>query len=235
MHYFLLRFIIETFAHFLKWLFLDLTVEGWDNLPPYGPLLVIGNHFSWFEAPLIILLFPRRVRFVVMAELGKLWFFRPVFYAYGMIPIARGQVDRAGLREAEAALAQGEVVGIMPEGGIDPDVQAQVQAGETATGGEMSRRSGQLIAARPGAALLAVRSGVPIVPVAFVGTEKVMGNVRRGRKTAVSFHIGLPFGPLTLPQDLRGADRRHQLDELGHQMMRCIAALLPPENRGPYG
>jgi 1-acyl-sn-glycerol-3-phosphate acyltransferase len=230
----LLRFLIESLGRLLQWLFLDLTIEGWENLPDSGPLLIIGNHFSWFEAPLIILLFPYRVRFVIMAELGKLWFFRPVLRAYGMISIERGQIDRAGLREAMTALVQGEVVGIMPEGGVDPEVQARVRAGEAAPKGEMSRHNGQLIEARPGAALLAVRSGAPILPVAFWGTERMMGNIQRGKKTAVFLHIGPPFGPLTLPPDLRGTARRQQLAELGHQMMRQLAALLPPENRGYY-
>ena len=61
-----------------------------------------------------------------------------------------------------------------------------------------------------------------------------MGNLRRVIRTAVSMHIGKPFGPLTLPPDARGKAKRQQLEQLGHEMMQQIAELLPPENRGVY-
>lgn len=219
----------------LKRLFFRVEITGLENLPASGPLLVVSNHFSWFEAPLIILCLPFQVRFVVMSELGDLWYFRPVLLAYKMVAIKRGRIDRAALREIGDGLANGDVVGIFPEGGIDPELQTAVSQGESTQGrGQVSRLTAQLIPPRAGTALLATRNQVPILPIGFVGTEKVMGNLRRGRKTAVSMHIGQPFGPLAIPPDVRGKAKRQQLEQLGHGMMQQIANLLPPENRGVY-
>ncbi|MEM7115233.1 MAG: lysophospholipid acyltransferase family protein [Chloroflexota bacterium] len=219
----------------LKWLFLRVEIAGWENLPASGPLLIVSNHFSWFEAPLIILCLPFQVRFVVMSELADLWYFRPIALTHGMIAIKRGRIDRNALREIGNGLADGDVVGIFPEGGIDPELQTAVSQGESTQGrGQVSRMTAQLIPPRAGTALLATRSQVPILPIGFVGTEKVMGNLMRGRRTAVSMHIGKPFGPLTLPSDARGKAKRQQLEQLGHEMMQQIANLLPLENRGVY-
>lgn len=229
------RYIILFFASVLKWLFIRVEITGEAQLPTEGPLLIVSNHFSWFEAPLIIMCLPYRVRFVIMSELADLWYFRPILWSYEMIAIKRGRIDRTALREIGTGLTNGDIIGIFPEGGIDPELQTAVSQGETTQGrGQMNRTSAKLIPPRAGAALLATRSHVPILPIGFVGTEQVMGNMLRGRKTAVSMHIGKPFGPLMLPENIRGQAKRQQLDQFGHDMMQQIANLLPPENRGNY-
>ena len=102
------------------------------------------------------------------------------------------------------------------------------------TEGPNSRESAQLFTPRPGAAFLATRRGAPVLPTAFLGTEKVLPNLKRLRRTPVRLIIGPVFGPLVIDPALPKSERRAQLDELGHEMMRHIAALMPPENRGPY-
>ena len=71
-------------------------------------------------------------------------------------------------------------------------------------------------------------------PTACLGTERIAANLRRLRRTPVRLIIGPVFGPLVVDESLSKAERRERLDELGHEMMRHMAALLPPENRGPY-
>ena len=124
----------------------------------------------------------------------------------------------------------------MPEGGVDETLRHLTTAGvQTGLhGGPNSRLDAQLITPRPGAAYLAVRSGAPLLPAAFLGTENVMANVRRLRRTPVRMIIGPVFGPLTIDPALPKTERRARLDEMGHEMMRHMAALLPLENRGPY-
>jgi 1-acyl-sn-glycerol-3-phosphate acyltransferase len=124
----------------------------------------------------------------------------------------------------------------MPEGGVDETLRPLTLAGvQTGLhGGPNSRVDPQLITPRPGAAYLAVRSGAPVLPTAFLGTEKILTNVRRLRRTPVKMIIGPVFGPLVIDPSLPKAERRERLDELGHEMMRHMAALIPPENRGPY-
>ena len=223
-------------GYLLSKLLFKLTIVGQENIPEKGPLIVISNHFSWFEAPLVVLNLPYRTAFVAAAELKQLAILRLFFYAGNFIPVIRGQADRTALRETQKRLEQGDVIAIFPEGGIDPAVQDTFARGESAAldEGNFYRESGQLMPVRPGTAYLAVRSQAPILPIAFLGTEKTLPNIKRGRRTAVTMTIGKPFGPLTLAPSLRGPAKRQRIDELGELLMRHLADLLPPENRGPY-
>lgn len=132
-----------------------LTREGLAALPGEGPLILAANHVSYLDPAVVGSTFPRAVRFLihesVYAKPGQTWFYR----AMRSIPVAReGGVARAALREAMQSLRQGAVVGIFPEGGrVEP---------------------GAVDPALVGVALLARRSGVPVVPVGIAGTEKAM-------------------------------------------------------------
>ena len=161
---------------------------------------------------------------------------RLVLSVVDKILVHRSRADREALRQATAVLQAGGRLLIMPEGGIDPELRDAMASGEERpfTEGMNSRLSAQLIKARPGTAYLATRSQARILPVAFLGTEQILDNMRRFKRTPVSMHIGPIFGPLTLDPALRGPARRQQLDAYGDEMMHHIAALMPPENRGPY-
>ena len=230
--YHLFRFI----GRILSKILFRLTVTGEENLPQDGPLIVISNHFSWFEAPLILVHLPYHTQFLAAMELRRYSWFRLFAYAFEIIPIWRGQVDRDAIREASKVLADDGVIGIFPEGGVDPDLQQRVADGEVIVEvqGHISRLSGELIRARPGAAYLAVRTDARIVPVAFEGTEHALENVRHGRRTDVKMRIGPPFGPLSISSQLRGTAKREEINQLGDEMMEHLAALFPPEKRGPY-
>ena len=108
-------------------------------------------------------------------------------------------------------MQQNGVLGIFPEGGA----WAQV-----------------LRPPRPGAAFVAARTGAPILPIGITGMPRIIGNARGGRRNRVTIRIGRPFGPFVV--NGRGRQRREQLDALGHEMMRQIAALLPAAERGVY-
>lgn len=234
----ILRFLVRGFVYTCFRIGLKIEIEGWENLPPGGPLIVIGNHFSIFEAPILITHLPYRDRLTWLAatELQESAVMKWLIDLFDIIPIWRGQPDREALRRALAWLDEGGVVGIMPEGGVDESLRHLTLAGQQTglQGGPGSRLSAQLITPRPGAAYLAVRSGAPVLPVAFLGTEQISRNVRRLRRTPVRMIIGPVFGPLVIDQTLPKPERRAALDELGHEMMRHMAALMPPENRGPY-
>ena len=223
------RFILKHLLLVISRLLFKLTIIGQENLPEGGPLIIIGNHFSWYEALLIGLYLPYRVAFFAAAELQESRFIRLLSYAVEMIPVHRGTPDRAALRRAQQWLENGGVLLIMPEGGIDPALQATLSQGETVglMVGQNSRLSGQLLPPRPGAAFLAVRTGVPILPVAFLGTELAQQNIQQRRRTAVSMRIGPVFGPFTVADGRHGRARRQQLNELGHDMMRHLARLPP--------
>jgi 1-acyl-sn-glycerol-3-phosphate acyltransferase len=126
--------------------------------------------------------------------------------AYGMIPLRREQVDRAALERLLKVLAAGEALLIAPEG--------------------RESRTGALETGRGGAAFLAQHANVPIVPVALTGTawKEILPAWRRFRRPCVTLAYGRPY---QLPG---GLQRAAAADEI----MRHIAALLPPEYRGAY-
>jgi len=219
-------------------LLMDVEISGRDSLPPpnSGPLIVVGNHFSWFEAPLLYLNLPYEMHFFGAKELQRLWYMRFLFNHFNIVPVWRGQIDRTALRQALQILEQGKVFGLMPEGGIDPDLRQRIGQGELVAdvAGQESRLSAALMPARPGAAYLAVKSGARILPTAFLGTEQVAGNISLRRRTPVKMIIGEPFGPLTLSPNVKGGQRQVALAQMADTIMRQIAKLMPLANRGPF-
>jgi 1-acyl-sn-glycerol-3-phosphate acyltransferase len=237
----MLRSIVRTFFYmlgsFIQWLFIKVTVVGRENIPQDDePLIIICNHFSWFEAPAIIKFLPYKTIFIAAVELLEHPVVRLMAYGYEIIPIWRGQVDRQAIRKALHILANGGTIGIFPEGGIDPDLREKTLAGEITShsDGRAYREKAQLIPARPGASYLAIRSQARILPVSVLNGEKVLPNMRRLRRTHITMKIGPVFGPLTLESSLHGAVKREIMDDLGDEMMQHIAALLPIQNRGHY-
>lgn len=139
---------------------LRLRVHGRDNLPRTGPYVLAPTHRSNLDIPAAAAVSRRRLRYM-----GKdtLWKFRPVgamFSALGGFPVVRGTADLEALKRCVEVLRRGEPLVLFPEG---------------------TRRSGPFVSDLfDGAAFVAVKAGVPIVPVAIAGTEESMGKGRRG-------------------------------------------------------
>ncbi|MGB9777399.1 MAG: lysophospholipid acyltransferase family protein [Anaerolineae bacterium] len=198
----------------VRWLFpllVRVRVTGQENFPPSGPYILATNHLSVFDLPLLMMICPHTVRAFAASKHRRNPFYFLVLSAAGSIWVRRGEIDREALRGAFEALQRGEVLGIAPEGTRARKVYA-LQSGKT------------------GAAYIATRADVPIVPVGLTGTEKVKENIPRLRRTDVTVTIGKPF---RLPES--GRVRGPKLDEYTDLIMRRIAALLPPEYRGVYG
>jgi len=141
--------------------------------------------------------------------------FRHRFIAYfmrrfGVFPVSRQRFGRAAIRQARQVLDDGLALGMFPEG--------------------RRSRTGQLEPALPGSALIACRSGVPILPVGIIGTEQVKGLSWIWRRPRIVVNIGRPF--YLTPTD--GKLTRQELAELADSLMKQIAELLPQEYRGKY-
>jgi 1-acyl-sn-glycerol-3-phosphate acyltransferase len=186
-------------------------VRGRDNIPSQGPLIVVANHLNLIDPPLLGFSLGRRAMFMAKEELFRS---KPASYfmgSLGAFPVSKGRLDRKALRRAMQVLADGLVLVIFPEG--------------------MRSRGGRLGAAFPGVALIAVRSGVPIIPVGITGTKKLKGVSWLWRRPEVIVNIGLPFSLPPAGSKLT----KVELLRLTDVIMGRIAELLPVEYRGHYG
>jgi 1-acyl-sn-glycerol-3-phosphate acyltransferase len=190
----------------------DLDVQGRENLPQKGPLLVVANHFSFLDPSMVIRVTSWPLEFIAGTQRpnAPAWV-RWLPEMWGVLTTHRGTGARGALRGAESVLEQGGILGIFPEGGNWATV---------------------LRPARPGAAYLAARSGAPLLPIGLDGLTEVFPSLQRGRRARVTVRIGKAFGPF-LPSG-RGSNRRQQLEGFGHEIMGRIATLIPPERRGHY-
>lgn len=233
----LVRSILVRVGRLLCHLLFKVTLEGREHLPkaPHK-LLVISNHFSWFDAPIISLLLPFPPAYLIATEAIEQPWIRMFTTIFESIPIWRGQVDRKAMTTAVRVLREGGIVGIFPEGGINPALAEAVASGQQIDelAGNMSRVDGKLIRAKSGVALLATMSEATILPVALQGSQHILEELPRFRRTPIHLQIGPRFGPLSLDPAAKGAARRQQLDQLADEMMIHVAALFPPQQRGYY-
>jgi 1-acyl-sn-glycerol-3-phosphate acyltransferase len=186
-------------------------VTGREHIPPHGPYMVVLNHTSVVDTPILLINFPlQKWRFFAVNKWRTHPVYGPIMAWLGAIYIERDVVDRSQLRAALDALESGTVFGLAPEG---------------------SRSfTGQMMAAKDGAAYLASRANVPILPVGLVNNDMLFANVKRLRPTTVELRIGEPF---TLP-DLGRRVRSADLAAYTHLIMAHIAAQLPPAYHGYY-
>lgn len=185
-------------------------ITGLENIPKQGAVLSVSNHLGDVDA-LVGLAFSRRpVDIIAKAELYDIPLFGRLLDAYGVIWVHRGQPDRRALRVAINSLKQGRLVAIAPEGR-----ESLTGALEEGTGG---------------AAFIATKADVPILPVTFTGTEnsRVMNNLRRFRRTDISMTIGQPFR-LHPSRSTKNAVKAGTV-----QIMEALASQLPEEYRGVY-
>ena len=189
-----------------------MEIIGQENLPDKGPLLLVGNHFSFIDPVSFVRIARWPIEFLGGAEFAHApKSVRWLPWIWGYYPLYRGTGSTYALKAAEAILSQGGVLGIFPEAGNWAEV---------------------LRPARPGTAFLATLTGAPLVPVGIHGLNDVFPSLGNGKRANVTVRIGKKFGPFKV--NGRGRERRKQLDEIGHEIMRHIAELLPPEKRGHY-
>jgi len=186
-------------------------VHGREHVPRRGPLIVVANHLNNADPPLLAASVPRRIRFMAKVEFYRSWRSRLPIALFGSFPVRRGEADLGALRVAQQLLARGEVVGILPEG-------------------TRNKRGIGLQPAHPGAALLALRTGAPVLPVGITGTERIHGLSVLLQHPRITVSIGEPLR-LARPSRID----RAAVEEATATIMRAIAAQLPPEYRGVWG
>jgi 1-acyl-sn-glycerol-3-phosphate acyltransferase len=195
-------------------LLVDLRVSGGEKIPRRGSVILASNHLSNADPPIFGASAGRRLVFMAKREAMSWPVLGLLIRLTGAFPVKRFEADLGALRKATHVLEEGQVLVMFPEG--TRSRQRQLQTGH------------------PGTALVALRSGAPIVPAAISGTENIhfpgiLLNPLRLRRAQVRLVFGDPF---FLPNVLRATS-----EEVGHctdLIMNRIAALLPPAYRGGY-
>ncbi|CEP67702.1 1-acyl-sn-glycerol-3-phosphate acyltransferase [Moorella glycerini] len=187
------------FAKFVCYLFLRFfcrwEVQGRENFPLEGPVIVIANHISYLDPVAVGVAAPRTVRFMAKEELFHIPIVNWIITGLHAFPVRRGRSDRAALKAALEVLHDGQVLGMFPEGTRSKD--------------------GRLLPFQHGAALLALKTGAPLLPVAVKNTNRVF---RGGRIKVI---IGQP-----LKFETAGPSTPQQVQDLTVAAYQAVAKML---------
>ena len=184
-------------------------VEGLDYVPQSGPMILASNHLAVADSFYLPLVVGRRITFLAKAEYFtgtglKGWFTRWFYTAAGQVPIDRTDADSAqsALNTAERIINQGKLLGMYPEGTRSPD--------------------GRLYKGKTGLARLTLQTGVPVIPVAMVGTDVVNppGSTRwRFGRVRIKFGKPMDFSRFEGLAGNRFIERA-VIDEVMYELMR---------------
>jgi 1-acyl-sn-glycerol-3-phosphate acyltransferase len=182
-------------------------VRGRENVPTSGAYIVVANHTSWKDPPVVSLALRTPIRWMAKTEVFEYIFLGFLLRGIGNFAIRRGESDRRAITLALDVLAKGLPLGVFPEG----------HRSETKA----------LLRGRPGISLLADRGDTLIVPVGIVGTPTARLRIPRRKDVVLTF--GKAFRVSELSADIR-RDRQATADAI---MLR-IAETLPQQMRGEY-
>ena len=211
---------LQLLRPFLKTLFRGIfrslariTISGRENIPYGKPYIAAMNHVSIYDPPFAAAFWPEQLEIIgaidVFGKPGQGQLLR----LYGVIPVHRGDYDRSLFTKLLSILRSGRPLLIAPEGA-------------------RSHKPG-LLPAKPGIAYLVEKTGVPILPVAIIGTtEDFWQRARRVQRPVLEMRIGKPIflPPITTQGTQKHADRQRNAD----LVMSYLAGLLPEEYRGVY-
>lgn len=205
-----LRRMLHWLARVVVRLAAKVEVRGVENVPAEGALLAVSNHLGDADVVIGMTFTPRPMEVFAKADLYTSPILGRLLDAYGVIWVHRGRPDRAAIRAGLQGLAEGRVVVIAPEG--------------------RESLSGALETGTQGAAYLAHKTGVRLLPVTFTGTENrvIYANLRRLRRSQITVTIGAPF---RLSRQQSG---QRDLAAATEEIMQTLAKQLPPGYRGVY-
>jgi 1-acyl-sn-glycerol-3-phosphate acyltransferase len=195
--------------------FFAFRVSGLEHLPERGPYIVAANHANYLDGVVLAMALPCKISFLVMPRVYRATLLHPYFHDHvGSIPVSLARPDPGAIRRAIRILEQGGVVGIFPEGPFG--------------------RHGRLVRGQPGVALVALRSGVPVVPAAIEGTFDALAARRFfvPRRVPLSVRFG---APLHFARSRQRVTQGVRADVTGRIMEEIAALLATGESTVPAG
>ena len=209
----IIRPLLKAVFRFLFRVLGRVTITGRENIPCGKPCVIAMNHVSIYDPPLAGAFWPGPLEIIGAIDVFEKPFQGQLLRAYGVIPVHRGDYDRALLSRMVRIIEAGYPLLIAPEGG-----RSHVPG---------------LKRAKPGVAYLAEKTRVPVVPVALVGTtEDFWQRAKRGERPPLEIRIGKP---ILLPETTSRGNEKHEARQSNaDHVMRTIAGLLPAKYRGVY-
>ncbi|MBT9139755.1 MAG: 1-acyl-sn-glycerol-3-phosphate acyltransferase [Dehalococcoidia bacterium] len=190
MFYWIMRKIfIFIFKFLFRW-----EIAGREHLPREGGCILCSNHFSWWDPPLVGCLTKRIVHFMSKEEMFQGPVFSKVMPLLHAFPVRRNSADRRAIRRALEILKSGEVLGIFPEG--------------------TRSRTDELLVPHSGVALIAIKSEVPVIPIAIIGSFKILRRIK--------VRIG---APISFPEYYGLKNKAEKLEEVAGKIMQEIDRL----------
>ena len=180
-------------------LILRCRITGLENIPATGAVLA-PNHQSFWDIPLIAVMVPRRVHFMAKEELFRVPVFGAIIRSLLAFPVKRGAPDRTAIRHAIEMLQENDLVVVFPEG--------------------TRSKTGLLGPFAPGAALIAMKAGVPMVPVGLIATNRIFRN--GGLLPRIEIHFDKPVSTISPTS----GDGRKSLEEVGQEVRISIEQML---------
>ncbi|MCS7304358.1 MAG: 1-acyl-sn-glycerol-3-phosphate acyltransferase [Thermoguttaceae bacterium] len=178
---------------------------GRENIPPEGGVLVVANHQSHFDPPLVGMGCMRELNYLARDSLFRVRPLRWIMELFDTIPIKRDGMGLEGIKETLRRLKQGEMVLMFPEGTRCWD--------------------GQVGPFRPGFTTLALRSGASILPVGIEGAYQVWPRWRRFPHLVGRIHVH--YGPVLSPEEIQALAQHEQdlVEEVRNRVRACLAVL----------
>jgi 1-acyl-sn-glycerol-3-phosphate acyltransferase len=202
----LARGIVQAVGRLVLSALFDVTIEGRENFPEEGPLIVVGNHVAIMEAVMMVICTPWQLEILGAADIPNERFVQVLMDFYGFIPVHRGAMDRPALEKALSVLKQGGIVGIFPEGGI-------WDAG----------------AMRPqtGVSWLSYQGNAPVLPIGFSGTLGALNDALSLKRPDMLMRVGELLPAAKLPE---GMSRKAYREKYAEEVVDAIKELLPPDH-----
>jgi len=185
-------------------------IEGFDNYPKKGRLIVVANHSGVMETVLMTSFAPRQIEYMGSVDIPHEPQMAVFMNTYKFIPVYRGNVSISAMKAGVDVLQQEGVIGIFPEGGIWEPAIRQAQAG---------------------VAWMSYHGQAPVLPIGFKPTAGALPQALRLQRPELVMKIGKPIPPVTLKP---GIPKKEQFQQAAQMIMDTVWDLIPEEGRTPY-